>query len=174
MNLARKNLQRAILPITVFIIVLIVHLVWLWMFPEQDAVQSRWVAVEIERSPLELYVENQSYFLGYSYALALSFTAVAFRNYRERQCCTGKKFAFGGLTFSGILAVAGCYLMGCCGSPMLAVYLSLFGSSFLNFAKPLVALVTTLSVAISWWWIRKGRPGNLQSCIEHPRTENNI
>ena len=38
----------------------------------------------------------------------------------------------GGITLSGFLAVAGCYLLGCCGSPMLAVYMSLFGVSFLR------------------------------------------
>lgn len=174
MNSTPNYLRRAILPITVFMTVLIVHFAWLWVFPEQDAVQSRWVTLEIEQSPLDLYVENQSYFLGYSYALALSFTVVAIRSYREHQCFTNKKFALGGLTFSWILAVAGCYLIGCCGSPMLVVYLSLFGSTFLKFAKPLVAFITTLSVALSWWWIRKDKTSNLRSCIEHPGTGKNV
>jgi hypothetical protein len=53
------------------------------------------------------------------------------------------------------LALAGCFLVGCCGSPMLVVYLSLFGAWFLPLAKPLVAVVTTISIAAAWWWMRR-------------------
>jgi hypothetical protein len=64
------------------------------------------------------------------------------------------------VTFSGFLAVAGCFLLGCCGSPMLAVYLSLFGAGFLPFAKPLVAALTTLSILGAWCWVsRRGTGG---------------
>ncbi len=55
----------------------------------------------------------------------------------------------GGVTMLGVLYGAGCFLIGCCGSPMMAVYLSLFGSSVLGFIKPIVAAVTTLSVLLS-------------------------
>ena len=53
----------------------------------------------------------------------------------------------------GGLAVAGCFLIGCCGSPMLAVWISLFGAGFAPLAKPLVAILTTLSVGIGWAWM---------------------
>jgi hypothetical protein len=145
--------QRAVLPLAVFIGVVILHFVWLYLFPEQDPVQKRWVTVEQGSSPLKRYIETQSYLLGYSYALAFSFTAVAFRSYREKGVCYTGSMAFGSLTFSGILAVAGCYLIGCCGSPMLGVYLSLFGAAFLPLAKPLIAALTTISIAVSWLWM---------------------
>ena len=51
--------------------------------------------------------------------------------------------------------MAGCFLAGCCGSPMLGVYLSLFGASFLPWAKPLVAGLTTAMIAGSYWWMRR-------------------
>ena len=54
---------------------------------------------------------------------------------------------------TGILYIGGCFLLGCCGSPMLAVYLSLFGSSFLGFTKPLVATITTVSVINNWTFL---------------------
>ena len=41
-------------------------------------------------------------------------------------------------------------MLGCCGSPMLAVYLSLFGAAFLPWAKPLIALLTTVTLFAAW------------------------
>jgi hypothetical protein len=64
----------------------------------------------------------------------------------------------GGLTLTGFLAVAGCFLVGCCGSPMLVVYLNLFGAGFLPLAKPLVAVVTTLAIIGAWWWMKRRKP----------------
>jgi hypothetical protein len=58
---------------------------------------------------------------------------------------------------SGFLAVAGCYLLGCCGSPMLAVYVSVFGAHFLPLTKPLVAVITVLSIVVAWWWMNRAR-----------------
>ena len=52
----------------------------------------------------------------------------------------------GGITLVGVLMAGGCFLIGCCGSPMLAVYVSLFGSRALGVGKPLTALVTLVSV----------------------------
>lgn len=146
---------RALLPSVVFIGVVLFHFVWLYLFPEQNPAQSRWITVDQESSPLRRYIETQSYLLGYSYALAFSFTAVAFRSYREKRFCHAGSIAVGSLTFSGVLAVAGCYLIGCCGSPMIGVYLSLFGAAFLPLAKPLIAAITTLSIAVSWWWLNR-------------------
>ncbi len=143
--------QRVVLPLEVFIGVAVFHFAWLYLFPEQNPAQTRWATMPQVTSPLKRYLETQSYLLGYSYALALSFAAVAFRGYRERRSCATKGLAIGGVTFSGFLAVAGCYLIGCCGSPMLGVYLSVFGAAFLPLAKPLIAAFTTVSVGLSWW-----------------------
>lgn len=147
--------RRAVLPLAVFIGVAVFHFVWLYLFPEQNPAQTRWATMPQVTSPLKRYLETQSYWLGYSYALAFSFAAVALRGYRERRSCAAKGLAIGGVTFSGLLAVAGCYLIGCCGSPMLGVYLSVFGAAFLPLAKPLIAAFTTVSVGISIWWMNR-------------------
>jgi hypothetical protein len=151
------GLRRAVLPLAVFFGVALFHFVWVDLFPEQNPAQTRWVTIAQPTPPLERYLETQSYLLGYSYALAFSFAAVALRGYRERRSCMARGLAIGGVTFSGFLAVAGCYLIGCCGSPMLGVYLSLFGAAFLPLAKPLVAIFTTVSVVLSWWWMSSRR-----------------
>lgn len=97
------------------------------------------------------YVETQSYYLGFSYACALGFASVALRRYRETRMGSARTMAVGGVSLSGALAVAGCYLLGCCGSPMIGVYLSLFGAAFLPWARPLVAAFTVLCIGAAWW-----------------------
>jgi hypothetical protein len=126
------------------------------LFPERDPLQDRWIAVTMsaEIPWLQRSLGEQSYWLGFSYALSLAFAAVALRRYREERFCTRSTLAMGGMSFSGLLAVAGCYLIGCCGSPMLAVYLSLLGAAFLPLAKPLIALLTVLFIAVAWWRLR--------------------
>jgi hypothetical protein len=157
-------LRRAVLPAVVFVVVLAVHYVWLGLFPEQDPAQGGWVALPVEKTWARSYAEGHSYWLGYSYALSLSFAAVAVRRYLERRACDDatcgpRRLALGSVTFSGFLVVAGCFLIGCCGSPMLVVWISLFGAAFLPFAKPAVAAVTTVGIGAAWWWMgRRDRP----------------
>jgi len=125
----------------------------------EGEVAAKWVSFEgIEQaSAWARYAERQDYFLGYSYGLAGAFTAFALMlTIRQRRREVGG--VVGGLTLMGGLYAAGCFLIGCCGSPMLAVYLSLFGTSFLGAVKPIVAGITTLSVVLSsWYLLRRSR-----------------
>lgn len=152
---AERTLRRALLPVVVFIAVLGVHYLWLGLFLPQ----TKWVAIgpTDKTSWLRRYIETQSYWLGLSYALSLAFASVCLRKYREERSCGADRLAIGGVTLSGTLAVAGCYLLGCCGSPMLAVYLSLFGAAFLPFAKPLVFAFTVGCLVAAWWRINRRR-----------------
>jgi hypothetical protein len=156
---ARKpwTLRRAFLPLAVFVAVGVVHYLYVGLFPERDPVQDRWATVVADSTWLQHYIKTQSYWLTFSYAASLAFAAHAFRRYREEQACGARNAAIGGVTLSGFLSVAGCYLLGCCGSPMLGVYLSLFGAAFLPFMKPLVAGLTTVSLAGAWWWMNRSR-----------------
>ncbi|MBI2840628.1 MAG: hypothetical protein HYX75_20115 [Acidobacteria bacterium] len=152
--------RRAFLPAGVFLVVAAVHYVWIGISPEQSLVQDRWVAVPAvtDVSWLQRYIETQGYYLGFSYALSIAFAANALRRYREQHFCAGRTLAIGGVTLSGFLAVAGCYLLGCCGSPVLAVYLNLFGAAFLPLAKPLLALMTAISIIGAWLWMNRHKP----------------
>lgn len=122
-------------------------------------VAAQWMELDgVDRpSAWSRYVERQDYFLGYSYALAAAFTAFAVSlTLQQRRREVGG--IVGGVTLLGGLYAAGCFLIGCCGSPMLAVYLSLFGASFLGAVKPIVAGVTTLSVLLSGvYLVRRSR-----------------
>ena len=161
---AARSFRRAILPLSIFAGVFFAHYAWLGLFSDTDPLQGRWVSVKPWADGLWLrrYVETRSYWLGFSYALSLAFAAVALRRYREERLCAGRNLALGGVGFSGVLAVAGCYLLGCCGSPMLAVYLSLFGASFLPLARPLVALATAGTIGLAWGWMNRSSLRNLR------------
>ncbi len=114
---------------------------------QEARVAAQWVQIAAAPAPSAwaAYLERGDYWLGYSYALAAGFTAFGLARMvrQRRQAATS---VAGGVTMLGVLYGAGCFLIGCCGSPMLAVYLSLFGSSVLGLVKPIVAAVTTLSV----------------------------
>jgi tetrahydromethanopterin S-methyltransferase subunit A len=117
--------------------------------------QQLWVPVDMG-TPVRLYLEQQLYFLSASYALAGAFTVYAWLRVRKRQRASARG-VWGGITLAGVLYFGGCWLMGCCGSPLLPVYLSLFGSSFLGFTKPLILLSTLVSVGVGYGWMqRKG------------------
>lgn len=150
-----RSLRRSVLPLAVFLGVLLAHSVWLSVFPERDLAQERWAPMPAPSASFWLprYIETQGYWLGLSYALSLAFAAAALRRYREEHLYAARTLALGGVTLSGSLAVAGCYLLGCCGSPMLAVYLNLLGATFLPLARPLVATLTALTLLAAWRWM---------------------
>lgn len=147
----------------------------------QDArVASQWVALSDVPHPSawSRYVERQDFYLGYSYALAAAFTVFAalFGMQCRRREVGG---VLGGITLMGGLYAAGCFLIGCCGSPMLVVYLSLFGSRFLGVVKPIVAGITTLSIALgAVYMVRRSRraccpPGDEgDPCSQAPAARN--
>jgi hypothetical protein len=67
----------------------------------------------------------------------------------------------------GALYAVGCFALGCCGSPMLPIYLSLLGGKLVGVGGPLMFGLTLLSVGIGFVILRrKGR------CVcEGPYTE---
>lgn len=163
-----SGFRRSVLPASVFFVVLAAHFVWLGFFPEQDPVQDRWVSVPTVEQPwAERYVSAQGYWLGLSYAMSLAFAAFALRRYLEQRSASSKWSAVGSVSFSGVLAVAACYMAGCCGSPMLVVYLNLFGAAFLPFAKPLVTVITAASLFASWWWFIRQTVCEPDLCSPH-------
>lgn len=156
------RLRRVLLPAAVFCIAVAGHFIWVGFFPDQAPAQDQWATVDAvaQGSWLRAYIETQSFWLGFSYALPLAFAAMAVRSFREGRRCSDRNLAIGGITLTGVLAAVGCFLVGCCGSPMLAVYASFFGARSLGLTKPIVFLVTALSVAGAWWWMRRrGRSG---------------
>jgi hypothetical protein len=149
------------LPVCVFIVAAELHFGWQALNFKLDpaavcapeATDDRECCQSPGTSAFDAYLKSQSYWLGVSYALPMAFAAVALRRWRERRSSRNRNLALGGVTLSGALATAGCFLTGCCGSPMLAIYATFLGPTFLPFAKPLLAAVSGISVLIAWWWM---------------------
>jgi hypothetical protein len=114
------------------------------------------------------YWQGQDYFIGFSYALAAAFATWSLSRsilFRQGRTVTAGAAA-GGVTLLGALMAGGCFLMGCCGSPMLAVYLSLFGAKALGLGQPLMALVTLFSVSCGYWCLSR-RFARESVCIDN-------
>ena len=60
-----------------------------------------------------------------------------------------------GMTLGGLLGIAVCFLTGCCGSPMLPIYMGLLGPQFLSVTKPLTFGVTLISILLGFAWMQK-------------------
>lgn len=164
--MTRSDRQSSIgIPAVVFVAVWAIHYLWHGFFPEQDPLQSQWAEVAIADAPWwNRYFAAQNHWLGFSYSLSLAFAAHAFQRYRRDRRCAGEKLAFGSVALAGFWATAGCFLIGCCGSPMMAVYLSLFGAAVLPFAKPVVAVLTTATVAAAWLYLTFRRQAGAVAC----------
>lgn len=101
---------------------------------------------------LTAYVAEGDVFLGFSYALGAAFTVWSlgrFMAYRSISAATG---AAGGTVFVAGLAGIACFFSGCCGSPMLVVYASLFGVNSLALPKWTIALLSVVVISAGWWW----------------------
>jgi hypothetical protein len=153
--------KRLLYACAAFIVVLLIHAVYsVWDIAE---ISKRWVQIK-EITPLARYLQSQEYFLSFSYALAGAFTIYALVSFLQNRK-SGVVGVVGGATITGVLYFAGCFLLGCCGSPMLAVYLSLFGSSFLGITKPLTAILTLASVIIAYFCMEK-RTKTIACCAD--------
>ncbi len=136
-----------------FFAVLAVHIAYFVWAATQAQAHSVWVQPE-DAGWLTNYISNQDYMLGISYALAGAFTVYAFLRLSERRE-RGVAGMLSGITLTGFLYFGACFFTGCCGSPMLAVYLSVLGPSFLGFTKPIILAITVISITASYFWMER-------------------
>lgn len=150
-----------LLPLCVFVAVFLGHAFYLRHLAARPV--TGWADIGVGPGPwwgFAPYLHGQDYYVGFSYALGAAFAVWAVAQYlRTRQAALAAGAA-GSLTLVGVLMAGGCFLIGCCGSPMLGVYLGLFGAKALGVGKPLMALVTIVSVGWGYWYLsRKMRQG---------------
>lgn len=159
---------KKILPPSVgFVIVFFLHAFYsTW---KDIKLSNQWFQIE-NTGLLSLYFKRQDYLLGFAYAFAGAFTIYAFLKFLQNRRM-GASGLLGGVTLTGILYFGGCFLLGCCGSPMLAVYLGLFGSSFLGFTKPLVLILTIISVVIGFVCMEKKTKTSTNCCAENEESK---
>ena len=151
-----KQLWQRWFPYIVFIAVFTGHAFYL---RQQAAMPTEgWADVGVGQGGLwgfDYYVKAQDYYMGFSYALGAAFAVWAFLKYLTIRQAAVAAGAAGGVTLVGILMGAGCFMVGCCGSPMLGIYAGLFGAKALGVGKPLMALITLLSVGFGYWYLSR-------------------
>jgi hypothetical protein len=149
--MARKKIHTLIAFTGVFIIHA-AYLIW-----QSVRVASQWAQTSSGSTisaALGRYLQSQDYLMSISYGLSIAFMVYAFSRLREGER-SGTAGLIGGVTLTGLLYFGGCFLIGCCGSPMLVVYLNLFGAGFLGFTKPLVLILTISSIALGYIWMER-------------------
>ena len=134
--------------ISAFIGVLLMH--FFYITHEASVASSQWINAD-DISFSSLYFSQGNVFMGLSYALGIGFSVYAFLRFIEYRRMSG---IMAGLTLPVVLYAGGCFLIGCCGSPMLVVYIGLFGSWFLKFIKPLAFALTLISVTLSYIFMK--------------------
>ncbi|QXE92432.1 hypothetical protein KP001_07880 [Geomonas subterranea] len=103
----------------------------------------------------DYYVQAQDYYMGFSYGLGSAFAVWAWAKYVTLRQAAMAAGAAGSITLVGILMSAGCFLVGCCGSPMLGVYAGIFGIKALGVGKPLMAIITVMSVGFGYCYLSR-------------------
>lgn len=143
--------------LTIFVGVLIGHFLYATGVPAPQATGNAWAQFEFElpaESRVSRYLGPGAYWLGLSYASAAAFAVYCLgRILRMRRASLAA--SAGGLTLSGVLWASVCFLTGCCGSPMLPIYLGLFGPKFIGATKPLTFVITALSILLGYVWMLK-------------------
>jgi hypothetical protein len=127
----------------------VLYLRYLTNAPQQDWADNFNPSVSFWQS----YIISQDYYVSFSYALSAGFAVWATTRFvysRRQAAAIG---AFGGVSLVTFLAAAGCFLIGCCGSPMLSIYISVFGSKAAGTGKPLMALISLISIGAGYLYV---------------------
>lgn len=139
--------KKIIIPLITFICAVGLHLMY-FKLVKKTCADIGWFSK---------YIKDQQYFLGVSYGLSFAFMAFAILKFREN-----RKAAVGAAVGSGALAGAlwvFCFLLGCCSSPMWAVYLNLIGLSALKIPKAFLLAMTIIFIGIGYIWLIKKSSG---------------
>jgi len=152
----KKQFCQRWLPHILFLVVFTAHAFYL---RQQAAMPAEgWADVGVGQSGLwgfDYYVQAQDYYMGFSYALGAAFAVWALLKYLTFRQAAMAAGAAGSVTLVGVMMTAGCFMIGCCGSPMLGVYAGIFGAKALGVGKPLMAFVTVLSVGGGYWYLSR-------------------
>lgn len=146
-----------------FLLFFVFH--FLYKLYKISLVSKKWVSTGNSNLFLA-YIKNQDYFISLSYAILFSFSIYLILSFFEGNKKNISQ-AIGGIGLLGIFYFFLCFLLGCCGSPMLGIYLSLFGVSFLGFTKPLIFIITLFSVVLGIFWKKKKKEKEICLCKDN-------
>lgn len=145
-----KGVARVLLPIVTVLAVNAVHFA-LTTAPAPAVSASPWAALPPPSTAgrFDAYLANGGLWLGYCYGVAAAMALMAVVFFANRRARSGQGAFFGGITLSGVLAGSACFMTGCCGSPMLAVWVGLLGAAAAPWLGPFAALVSTVTAVVA-------------------------
>jgi hypothetical protein len=149
--------MRALLTITTPLVVFLSHMWWSVTMPYQAPPGVLYLAPHFKERILT-HLAGDGLWMGASYALAAAFMVHVlgrFRKEREKAMAG----AAGGTVIVGGIYAFGCFMIGCCGSPMAAVWLGLLGGRFANISGLFLFLVTLISTSAGLWMLNRGKSG---------------
>jgi len=130
------------------------HLLWNVTVPYKSSPGVFYMAPPM-RERIMAHLSGDGLWLGASYALVACFMVIALGRFRDRrrEALAG---AAGGTLLAGGIYAAGCFMLGCCGSPMAVVWLSLLGGRYANVGGVFLFLLTLLSTSGGLWMLNRG------------------
>lgn len=156
------------LTLAIFVFILTGHFLYVTRDRVTSPSNGAWATFEYDepaKPRLERYVQTGDFWLGLSYGLAGAFASWCFaRIVQMRRAALAGSAA--GLTLSAFLGAGVCFFTGCCGSPMLPLYLGLFGPKFLSVTKPLTFGLTLVSIIVGYAWMLKRSPKAIANNVD--------
>ncbi|MDP2815664.1 MAG: hypothetical protein Q8O19_03185, partial [Rectinemataceae bacterium] len=148
--------SRFILAAAFFVFILAAH----FRLNDYSAylLEKQWGDVPFSH-PFETYLSSKNIFLGYAYALSGAFAVLCLFNLITTSGDLRKSIR--GITISTLIWAGVCFFSGCCGSPMLAIYISIFGGHIVGLTKPLMSGITTASIGLSFYYVMRFHGRNL-------------
>ena len=148
--------MRLAFPFTTPAAVFLAHLSWSVTVPYRDSPGVMIMAPPL-RERILAYLAGEGFWVGASYALVGCFIILALGKFRERRREALAGAAGGSLMAGGIYAF-GCFMLGCCGSPMAVVWLSFLGGRYANLGGVFLFLLTLLSTSAGFWMLNRKDP----------------
>ena len=145
--------MRLALVIATPVAVFLAHLIWNVTVPFRSTSGVLYMAPPIEKR-IWAHIAGDGLWFGASYALAVCFIVIALGRFRDRrrEALAG---AAGGTVLAGGIYAFGCFMLGCCGSPMAVVWLSLLGGRYANLGGVFLFIVTLLSTSAGLWMLSR-------------------
>lgn len=146
--------MRKAAPVLAGLAAFLAYAGWIVLRPEASMAPGWAVAADPLADRIRAFLSGDSFWMGASYALSAGFTVFAllvFRGNRKRAAVG----AAGGIAMAGAIYGLGCFFLGCCGSPMLAIYVGLLGAKWAKVTGPLMLGVTLASVTLGVRMVRR-------------------
>jgi hypothetical protein len=149
-----STLLTLLTPVLVFLS----HMWWSVTVPYKGPPGVLYLAPPVQERILT-HLAGDGLWMGASYSLAAAFMVFVLMRFRKEREKALAGTAGGAAVMGGIYAF-GCFMLGCCGSPMAVIWLSLLGGRYANLGGVFLFMLTLASTSAGLWLLNKNRGGS--------------